>query len=197
VWKDVSGFEKKMVVIDDNQPPYQIGPLEKLISYNQDYKITHYFVPLPKHTNLDAQTAFFLCKSVFNDKYVGLRIFGKKWLTRLFLTGSHSFKNFLLEHSGLDENLKRYLVFLSFPKFIWVCEIYKTEDFQQEQKTCSGLLILDATGSNSLGSVLWYNVGDRLITHNGIGWTAIKPIKSFKMATYRHNLKGAWSKWRL
>jgi hypothetical protein len=197
VWKDVSYFEKKVVVIDDNRPPYQIGSLKTLISYNHDYKIDYYFVPLPKHTNLDARTAFFLCETIFNDKDAGLRIFGEKWLTRLFLTGSHSFKNFLLERSGLDENLKRYFAFLSFPKFIWVCEIYKTEEFQREQKTCSGLLILDATGSNSFGSVLWYNVGAKLITHNGIGWTAIKPIKPFKMATYRHNLKGAWSKWKL
>ncbi|MDR0663620.1 MAG: hypothetical protein LBF80_06035 [Spirochaetaceae bacterium] len=195
VCKDVSEFEKKMVVIDDNLPPYQIRPLKELTRYNQNYKISHYFVPLPKHTNMDAQAAFFLSKTIFNDENVGLKRFGEKWLTRLFLTGSHSFKNFLLERGGgLDEALKRYLIFLEFSKFIWICEIYKPEEFQAER--CSGVLIIDATGSNSLGSILWYNVGDKLITHNGFGWTEIKSIKPFKMATYKHNLKGKWSKWR-
>jgi hypothetical protein len=195
-WKDVSSFEKNMVIIDDNMPPYQIGTLKEPILYNKDYKITHYFVPLPKHTNLDAQRAYFLCKEVFDDEYVGLKIFGEKWLTRLFLTGSQSFKNFLLEHSGIDKDIKQYLVFLSLPKFIWVCEIFEAENFGQK-KICSGILIIDATGSNSLGSVLWYNVGEKLISHNGIGWTKITPIKPFNMAVYRHNLKGEWSKWKL
>jgi len=190
VWQDVSDFEKNMVVIDDNQPQYQIGALETLIHYNQEYKIDPYIVVLPKHTNLDAQTAFFLSAKVFNDPNVGLRRFGKQWLTRLFLTGSHSFKHFLLERSGIHNDLKKYFALLLFPKFIWVCEIYQIEDFQQEQKICSGLLIMDATGSNSPTSILWYNVGDKLITRSGLGWTGIKPIKPFKMGTYKHNLKG-------
>jgi hypothetical protein len=197
VWQDVSDFEKKMVIIDDNQPPYQINAIENLISYNRDYKITYYFVTLPKKTNLDAQAAYFLGKNVFDDPNVGLKKFGERWLTRLFLTGSHSFKRFLLERSGIDNDLKRFLVRHLFPKYIWVCEIYTIEGFQQEQKCFSGLLIIDATGSNSFTSILWYNVGDKLITHNGLGWTGIKTIKPLKSAVYKHNLKGAWSKWKL
>ena len=197
VWQDVSTFEKKMVVIDDNQPQYQMGALETLIQYNQEYKIAHYVVILPKHTNLDAQAAYFLSKKVFNDTGVGLERFGKQWLTRLFLTGSHSFKRFILERSGIDDVFKKYFSLLPFPKFIWVCEIYKIEEFQHVQKICSGLLIMDATGSNSLTSILWYNVGDKRITRNGLGWTGIKPIKPFKMVTYKHNLKGEWSEWKL
>jgi hypothetical protein len=196
-WKDVSSFKKNMVIIDDNLPPYQTRTLENLISYNKDYKINNYFVPLPKHTNLDARAAFFLTARVFDDKDVGLKRFGKKWLTRLFLTGSHSFKNFLLKHCGLNEYSKKYLLFLSFPKFIWVSEIYRAEDFRENQKICSGLLIIDATGYNSIESILWYNVGDQLILHNGIGWTDIKPIAPFEMVAYQHNLKGEWSTWKL
>jgi hypothetical protein len=190
VWQDVSDFEKNMVVIDDNQPQYQIGALENLIQYNKEYKIAYYVVVLPRHTNLDAQTAYFLSAKVFNDTLVGLRRFGEQWLTRLFLTGSHSFKRFLLERSGIHNDLKKDFALLPLPKFIWVCEIYKTEEFQQEQKICSGLLIMDATGSNSLTSILWYNVGDKRINRNGLGWTSIKTIKPFKMVAYKHNLKG-------
>jgi hypothetical protein len=203
VWQDVSDFEKKMVVIDDNQPQYQIGSLETLINYNHEYKIAHYIVVLPKHTNLDAQAAFFLCRNVFEDTKVGLKTFGKQWLTRLFLTGSHSFKRFLLERSGLDDGFKEYFALVQFPKFIWVCEIYKAEDiqqiedFQSGKKICTGLMILDPTGSNLTTSILWYNVGDKRIMRKGLGWAGIKHIKPFKMATYRNNLKGRWSEWKL
>jgi hypothetical protein len=203
VWKDLSKFKKNMVVIDDNQPQYQTADLEKLTPSNPEYKIAHYIVVLPKHTNLDAQTAYFLCEKVFNDPKVGLERFGGQWLTRLFLTGSHSFKSFLLEWSGLDDEYKEYFALLPFPKFIWVCEIYKTEDikqvddFQNDDKICSGLLILDATGSNSFTSILWFNVGEELIMRNGLGWTSKDPIKPFKMAAYRNNLKGEWSGWKL
>jgi len=197
VWQDVSYFKKKMVVIDDNKPQYQIGELENLIQYNQNYKIDRYIVVLPRHTYLDAQAAFFLCSKVFNDNNVGLKKFGKKWLTRLLMTGSRSFKRFLLERSGLHDAFKKYFAFMPLPKFIWVSEIYETEDFQAEEKSCSGLLIMDAKGSNSLSSVLWYNVGDKLVVRNGLGWTGIKKIKSFKMNTYKHNLKGEWCGWKL
>lgn len=197
VWNDVSVFEKKMVIIDDNQPQYQVGQLETLIHYNQDYKIANYVVALPKHTNLDAQTAFFLCSKVFDDPNVGLALFGGQWLTRLFLTGSHSFKRFILERSNVSDEFKKYFSLQAFPKFIWVSEIYNFNDFQSEQKKCTGLLILDATGSSSLTSVLWYNVGNKLIIHDGFGWTSIKSIKPFIMDTYKHNLKGEWSGWKL
>jgi len=197
VWQDISDYDKKMVVIDDNQPPYQIGALETLIPYNTDYRISYYFVPLPKHTNLDAQQAYSLSRDVFDDPNVGLKTFGEQWLTRLFLTGSHSFKRFILERSGIDEVLKKHFALRAFPKFIWVCEIYKIDEFQQDEKKCSGLLIMDATGSNSITSVLWYNVGDKQIIHNSLGWTSKKPIKIFKIFSYQHNLKGDWSGWKL
>jgi hypothetical protein len=194
-WQDISYFKKSIVLIDDNMPPYQIGKLDSPISYNPDYKIRNYFVPLPRHTNLDAQRAFFLAKYVFNDPRVGLKTFGEKWITRLLLTGSHSFKYFLLTHSGLDENIKRFLLQMAFPKFIWLCEIYRPEEFRQG--LCSGLLLLDSTGTNSFTSILWYNVGNKQMRGNGLGWTGIFPIKPFKMATYRHNLKGEWSEWKI
>jgi hypothetical protein len=195
VWQDVSEFKKPIVLIDDNMPPYQTCDMDSPLSYESEYKITNYFVPLPRHTNLDAQRASSLVKNVFNDPKVGLEKFGKKWLTRLFLTGSRSFKNFLLEHSGLDDNIKQYLLHMAFSKFIWMCEIYKPEDFQED--VCSGLLLLDATGANSLTSILWYNVGNKLMQCSGLGWTGIQPIVPFKMATYRHNLKGDWNKWKI
>jgi len=174
---------------------YQIGPLDALMRYNKNYRVKYYLVSLPKLTNLNARAAFFLTKEVFDDPFIGLKKFGEHWLTRLFLTGSHSFKRFLLKKSGIQEELKKYLVSLLLPKFIWVCEIYKVEEYQQEQ--CCGLLIIDATGSKSISSILWYNVSNEWIIRGGIAWKDTIEILPFKISTYRHNLKGEWSKWEL
>jgi hypothetical protein len=195
-WQDVSYFKKSLVLMDDNMPPYQTGRLDSPISYNLDYKISRYFVPLPRHTNLDARRAFLLVSETFNHPLVGLKKFGEKWITRLLLTGSHSFKHFLLTQSGLEEHMKQMLLYMAFPKFIWICEIYRPEEFRQD--VCSGLLLLDSTGINSFTSILWYNVDNKVMRGNGLGWTGASLInKSFKMATYRHNLKGEWSKWKI
>jgi hypothetical protein len=194
-WQDVSRFKKSIVLIDDNRPAYQVGSLDSPISYNPRYKISNYCVPLPRHTNLDASRAFRLTETVFNNPWVGLKKFGEKWITRLLLTGSHSFKHFLLEHSNLDENIKHFLLHMAFPKFIWICEIYKPEEFRQS--ICSGLLLLDATGTSSFTSILWYNVGNTMLRYSGLGWKGGLSIKPFKMVTYRHNLKGDWSKWKI
>lgn len=190
-------MEQKLILISGSPCVGKTTVADELYQNFDNSAYLDYVVVLPKYTNLDAQMAFFLSAKVFNDTDVGLKRFGEQWLTRLFLTGSHSFKRFLVERSGLHNDLKKYLVLLQFPKFIWVCEIYKIEDFQQEEKICSGLLIMDATGSNLPTSILWYNVGNNLITRNGLGWTGIKPIKPFKMLTYKHNLKGEWSEWKL
>ncbi|GHU51764.1 hypothetical protein FACS1894200_12210 [Spirochaetia bacterium] len=197
-WMDVSDFEKKVVVIDDNRPPYQIGSPEALLPY---HKIISYIVPLPRHTNLDAQATFNICQEIFKDERFGLKQFGARWLTRLLLTGSHSFKMFLLKKSGLDEALKSFLVRLSMPKYVWICEIYKSEDFTREEKTSAGILILDSTGSKSISSVLFYYIDNKSILYNDnalTGTRVLKQIKKpFKMAVYKHNLKGAWNGWKL
>jgi len=134
VWQDVSEFEKKMVVIDDNRPPYQIGTFENLIRYNKNYRVKDYLVSLPKLTNLSARNAFFLTKQIFDDPHIGLKKFGEKWLTRLFLTGSHSFKRFLLRKSGIQEDLKKYEeTYNSVQRFFLACA--KNDEEERKRQT--------------------------------------------------------------
>jgi hypothetical protein len=196
LWVDVSCFKKQLVFIDDNRPPYQVRKIDNPTEYNKKYRISCFFAPLPKHTNLDARSAFGLMEVTFSDKKVGLKNFGDKWFTRLFLTGSNSFKNFLLLHSGLDEDRKGKLLHKPFPKFIWICEVYRPEGYLKNY--CSGLMIMDATGYFSVTSILWYSIDNWLIEQNGIGWSGMKSTKEpFKMTTYKNNLKGEWNGWKI
>jgi hypothetical protein len=197
VWADVSTMEKKIVVIDDNIPPYKITEITNPTNY-EAFKITAFIVLLPVHMFLLAEKVYALVETIFDDVNVGLKhLGGGKWITRLLLTNSRSFKSYLVQIENiLDSGIKNLLLHLGMPKFIWICEIYRLGDI--ENKTCSGLLIIDATGnSNTLISVLLYIINDKLIRHDGTIWNAEKSmsIKPFKMLTYQNNLKGEWNQW--
>jgi hypothetical protein len=199
IWRDISFFPKKLILIDDNMPPYQIvDPAAPTKHYPnaslQKMTIQSFIVPLHRHMHLDAERAFSLVSSILDDKNVGLEAAGDKWLSRLFLTGSRSFKRALLNDELLNAKLKMLLVFMAYPRFIWVCELYKAGAFTK--RICSGLLILDATGGNSLDSVLWYAVGNKRMVHDGSAWIENRCIQpAFVMETYQNNLKGEWNKW--
>jgi hypothetical protein len=200
-WIDVSKFNKKIITIDDNMPPYQNTDITNpAIHYPniklKDLKIKSFIVPLPAHMFLAAEKAYLLIKFILNDPDVGLKIYGGKWLTRLFLTHSHSLKRFILNDKLLDNNIKNYLLRLSLPRFVWICEIYKENEFKQN--ICSGLILIDATSnSQNFASILCYAIDDKIAGHNGVGWSEIIPIKQpFRMCTYRNNLKGDWNQWQ-
>jgi hypothetical protein len=195
-WLDVSQISKSLVLIDDSTPPYEIADITTQTGYKK-YKIFAFIVPLPTHMFLSAEKAYSLTKFVFNDKNVGLKRFGNnKWITRLLLTSSRSFKKYLIQtEDQLDNRIKILLLCLAMPRFIWICEVYKEGEI--ENKMCSGLLVIDATGnSNTLTTILWYAITDKMIGHNGIIWDEENSdIIPFKMRTYQSNLKGEWNKW--
>ena len=86
--------------------------------------------------------------------------------------------------------LKNLFKYTLFPKFIWVCEIYRLEDY--ENQICSGILILDSTGDISLKSIMYYIVGDkRIIQYDSNSWAEQHTMKnlSFKKEPYKNNLK--------
>jgi hypothetical protein len=195
-WIDSSEINKQLVLIDDNMSPYQISKITNPTPY-KNYKIYAFIVPLPNHMFLSAEKAYSLTTAIFNDRSVGLWRFGtNKWLTRLLLTNSRSFKKYLMQtEDHLDENFKKLLLHLALPRFIWISEIYTEEEIKIG--ICSGLLIIDATGnSNTLTSVLWYTITNKKIDHDGTIWnTEHMDIKPFRMKTYQNNLKGEWNQW--
>jgi hypothetical protein len=202
-WIDASFIDKKLVFIDDNMPPYKIADLSHPTDHYhkpemRNMVIKSFIVSLPVHMFLVAEKAYALMSEIFNDPKIGLQTFGGKWITRLLLTGSHSFKNFVYEYDNkLVSKLKEYLLRLALPKFVWICELYKSQDFNPNG-FCSGLLIIDATSNGkSLEPVLWYTIDNQMFTHNNVAWSLkSKPIIPFKMCTYKNNLKGVWNQWK-
>ena len=202
-WVDVSFIHKKLVFIDDNIPPYYISGVlepgqESCLKY-REWCVDSFIVPLPAHMFLVAETAYDFIKQVFNNPIVGLEKRGGKWVTRLLLTSGYSFKKFVFNHNDeLASYLKNYLLRLTLSRFIWICEIYKAENFVKDGY-CSGLLIIDATSDGkSLASALFYMIDKDIFTHNGFKWK--NPIRKdrllpFKMLSYRNNLKGDWNQW--
>ena len=202
-WMDTSFIDKKMVFIDDNMPPYQIASLSKPTDHYEsemkDMKIESFIVALPVHVYLVAEKAYDLMYIIFEDEKIGLHTFNGKWITRLMLTGSQSFKNFILNDDDnviMPNEIKEPLLSLSLPKFIWMCELYRAENFNPDGY-CSGLLLIDpTTNGKSLTPVLFYAIEDKLFEHDCEAWKGIENIVEFKMATYKNNLKGEWSKWQ-
>ena len=203
-WVDVSYSNKKLVLIDDNRPPYQIADISKPAAHlsSSELKsmvIKSFIAPLPVHMFIVAEKAYGMVEEIFNTNIVGLQKNGGKWITRLFLTGSRSFKEFLFKTDDkiLAPILRDRLLSLPLPKFVWMCEIYKAHEYTKDGH-CSGLLIIDPTSDGTLpASVLFYVVDNNMFWHNNVNWTKMpERIVPFRMETYRNNLKGEWSKWK-
>lgn len=201
VWNDISSCEKKLVFIDDNFPPYRIAscnnPADCYSKSMQNMKIAAYIVPLHKHMYLDASSAFDLISLTFNDPNFGLEHFGHKWITRILLTSNESFKSAVNEDIKISKSLKKLILSLKLPKFIWICELYSEDSYIEGYS--KGLLLLDSTGeTTSLKAILFYIICDNMIVHDGLKW--IKSIQintTFEMNTYMNNLKGDWNKWEI
>jgi len=203
-WMDVSYFNKKLVLIDDNMPPYHIADISRPAAYYSQPELCNmviksFIAPLPVHMFLVAEKAFALAEKIFNDKKIGLQTKGGKWITRLLLTGSRSFKRFLLKREDkLEAVLKNRLLHLPMPRYIWICEVYKAHEFTKNGH-CSGLLILDPTNDGkSLASVLWYMVDKDMFIHDNVSWepSLFQKLVPFRMSIYRNNLKGVWNEWK-
>ena len=198
-WHDVSFYEKQLVLIDDNMTPFDVVPSDNpAIHYAgslKTMKLSAFIVPLHKEMFLDAQLAFGLVTTIFNDKNYGLQKFGKKWITRLFLTTSNSYKTFLETRSTVAEQIKNLLLHTSMPKFIWICELYKLDDY--EKGITSGILLLDSTGDNSFNSIIYYFIDDnRIVNKDAFTWQGTHGMIKYSDIPYRNNLKGAWNSWK-
>lgn len=204
-WTDESYYSKDLVFIDDNVPPYQIVKLNEPTSYYSYYtehgkkyynaKIEAFIVPVPTKAFLTAEKAHKVIMKCLSE--VENKIEENYTNTRIFLATSSSYKQFLFEQdTKISEsiNIKNALLILNLPKSIWLCEIYKKEE--KGNGYCSGLLIIDATGSDNLSSVLWFSIGNQKFTHDGVKfWESEFLSEEFKSKSY-NNLKGDRNKWR-
>ena len=198
-WSDICEGNRNIVFMDDNMSPYQLAdahcPTKHYDNNLSDMEIKSLVVPLQKHMFLEAGQAYKLIKEIFDDKNIGLSNYGGCWQTRLLLTSGRAFKNSLMKDTVIAPATKLALLKIKLPKFVWLCEIYRENNLRMGH--CDGIVLLDSTGDRHISSVIIYLLEDKHFHTDGIKWLGYRPIIKFEKQTYRHNLKGAWNKWKI
>lgn len=155
--KDIANCDTEIVLIDDNYPPYRISTINDPSSYYtstswRNCKITNFIVPLYPKIYMEAGEA----RKISKDLLSHLPVYKERdMVIKTFLTSSRSYKNYILKLTDIDDGIKKILLSLSMPKFIWVTEIFDENDFLN--KLCEGIIILDATEPKEfhiIGSIL-------------------------------------------
>lgn len=147
-------FYEDYVVVDDNQPVYQVRPFQHLSLY-PDMRVENIAVPLYKRMFLDASDAAAIVRSILHHKQFGIDVWSDNFLNekedviiRLFMASSRSLKNFRL---NTLENIyaKEAYVIVPMPRFVWVCELYRVENY--EELKAFGEIVIDATSAFGRG----------------------------------------------
>ncbi len=141
-------FYDDYVIVDDNQPVYQVRSFDQLSIY-PDMKVENIAVPLYKRMFLDASDASAIVRTVLHHEQLGIDNWSNDFLQpqegviiRLFMASSNSLK----EHRS--QTLKNVFAreayaMVPMPRFVWVCEIYREEDYSSLNAFAE--IVIDAT----------------------------------------------------
>ena len=147
-------FYDDYVVVDDNQPIYQVRNFKKLSLYS-DMRIENLAVPLYKRMFLDAPNAFVTIRSLLHSKEFGISEWannflkqGENVIIRMFMASSRSFKKFRM-NTLKGTFVKQLYTLIPMPRFIWVCELYRMDDY--ENLLSFGEVVIDATSAPNRG----------------------------------------------
>ena len=188
----------KLVTIDDNKRPY------KLIDFNEE--ILSFSVPLYEKIYLevdviDIKAVQEILEENFQD--INTHIGESGYLLRRFITSSRSYKNYISKMSNLVS--REHFLCKAMPRFIWVYEIIKESDVQQEiEKTfVSSVFLFDATeGKETMNNFIMAKVGDCIILKTTDYSMYKRTIyKKFEGNTetftiFADNLKGDYNQWQ-
>lgn len=149
-------FFEKYVIIDDNEPVYQLRSFEQLSMYS-DLTLQNIAVPLYKRMFLDAPDAFAATRAILQHKEYGIH----EWcdilkpcedvIVRFFMASSNSFKEYRINTLN-DYSAKKGYSIVPMPRFIWVCELYREKDY--DEKMAFGEIIMDATSVTKPGRTI-------------------------------------------
>ncbi|MDO5148812.1 MAG: hypothetical protein Q4D76_05400 [Oscillospiraceae bacterium] len=149
-------FFEDYVIVDDNVPVYQI---RNFSDFSPNMLVDGFAVPLYKRMFLDAVDAETIFYDLLFDENFGFSDFAKEILKkdekvvfRMFMASSKSLKKFRVEKYE-DVDLKYYYSSIPMPRFIWVCELYREEEYfnNNESKMAFSEYIIDATSAPSRG----------------------------------------------
>lgn len=150
------------IVMDDHEKPYSKyewveGRVDKFGPYTPE----NILVPLYKRMFLEASDAYDICTSVLVDHDFGIQrvmpdigTIENPFIIRLFMASARGLKRNRIESFGeKNAQVREYYINTPFPRFVWVCELYLTEDYPDK---CIGEIIIDATAAPNAksGSVI-------------------------------------------
>lgn len=159
------------IIMDDNKSPYYKNSLDNIIMEcadsakvekgieevkNTDVSI---IVPLYRRIFMDAARAASVFKSLFLENEIFLddiceAYSDKEWgissdnpfVWRMYLTASRSYKDFKTKTTSKEE-LRLFYMNCALPRFIWVLEIAKLDEYMLSPPRARVEVILDATAS--------------------------------------------------
>lgn len=145
---DSADFYDRYVIVDDNQPVYQVRPFNQLSLY-PDMKVENIAVPLYKRMFLDASDASAIVRTVLHHKQLGIDIWSDGFLEpqedviiRLFMASSNSLKEYRSQ-TLMDMFAREAYAMVPMPRFVWVCEIYRESDY--DALNAFAEIVIDAT----------------------------------------------------
>ena len=148
---DFDNIEKKFVFIDDNFPPYQMDDLEEptkrysmFFGNGQGWEhcqIDHFVAPLYHKVYLDPTVAKEYIKSLITSPLID-QIHNTEITLRVFLCSTRSYLDYVMK-SSMSDDMKRAMLQLTLPRFIWVAELSDRNNMKMGNAT--GAIILDAT----------------------------------------------------
>lgn len=147
-------FYDDYVIVDDNQPIYHVRNFKEL-SLCLDMRIENLAVPLYKRMFLDAPNAFVTIRSLLHSKDFGISEWandflkqGENVIIRMFMASSCNYKKFRM-NTLKDAFVKQLYTFIPMPRFIWVCELYRMDDYNE--LLSFGEVVIDATSAPNRG----------------------------------------------
>lgn len=145
---DSADFYDRYVIVDDNQPVYQVRPFNQLSLY-PDMKVENIAVPLYKRMFLDASDVSAIVRTVLHHKQLGIDIWSDGFLEpqedviiRLFMASSNSLKEYRSQ-TLMDMFAREAYAMVPMPRFVWVCEIYRESDY--DALNAFAEIVIDAT----------------------------------------------------
>jgi len=191
-----SSLIQNYIVQDDNLPPYSLTPLDSpATNYGSDSpfatcKITAFIVPLYRKMYMEVEKARSFFNAIFNDPQYGIRT-RQKHIFRMYMASSRSFKEHIAKQTVIDGTLRKVLLAVAMPRFIWCGEYINSAD--AARRTVSSLIVLDATeaGENWADSFIFAAHKSRTLFYGVVNQTLKLiplelPFAGFLM--YEHNL---------
>ena len=169
-------YYDEYVVVDDNTPFYQVREFGQLSRYS-GMAVDNIVVPLYKRMFMDAKDAYGVIQSLLSSEDFGIINTKKNDIDTL---GENAVKNFrintwvgkvvgetedvvirlfMASSSGLKKSrtrllrsnaLKELYAIIPMPRFVWICELYRKEDYGKT-KRAFGEIVIDATSAPRKG----------------------------------------------